>query len=86
MVISSFGIQQMAPCSCVFFCRNDNVLSVSDVVTQRKFTGHLGDVNACAFLQSDDVLASAGDFRVMLWRVRDGACTATLAGHTAGAS
>ncbi|ORX99774.1 WD40 repeat-like protein [Basidiobolus meristosporus CBS 931.73] len=49
----------------------------------RKLEGHVGDITACRFFPSGQVILSgATDFRLKIWSVADGSNPVTLQGHT----
>ncbi len=58
------------------------VFQADGTLVQTIYTGQ-GDVAVIAFSPDGQTLASSGlDGTIKLWRVRDGACLATLTGHT----
>ena len=52
---------------------------------QRALRGHLGDVYTCRFFPSGVViLTGSADMQLKIWSAEDGACAATMRGHSAG--
>lgn len=63
-------------------------LSMRDLSSQKESKipkGHVGDVYVSRFLPSGEVVMTGGaDRRILIWRISDSLCAATLSGHEGG--
>ncbi|KAJ1894813.1 Proteasomal ATPase-associated factor 1 [Kickxella alabastrina] len=68
-------------------CGDEGVMGVYEIegrVHRVQLEGHLGDVTACRFFPSGQVvLSGATDMRIKIWSASDGSNPVTLVGHTA---